>query len=59
VTSDLAKRVGQHKGDLVDGLTHRHRVHPRLARVAFLYGFGHSSREGDQEVEAKTETWPG
>jgi putative endonuclease len=27
VTSDLAKRVGQHKGDLVDGFTRRYREH--------------------------------
>jgi putative endonuclease len=27
VTSDLAKRVWRHKGDLVDGLTRRYRVH--------------------------------
>jgi predicted GIY-YIG superfamily endonuclease len=59
VTSDLQKRIWEHKNDLVEGFTKRYSVH-RLVyyRVTRRDGVSHNEREADQEMETGLEAEP-
>ena len=57
VTSNLLKRVWEHKNNLVEGFTNKYGVHTLVWYELHKYdGFSNPTRKSDQKLETSLET---